>query len=590
MRKIRFVDQTIRDAQQSLWAYLMRTDMIEPIAPVMDAVGFEHIATNGSQGFVVQVRHLDEDPWERIRILSKKITKTPLRGSYMTASLASFDIDTPGEVIELWIKTSVACGIKAFWVCDYQNDMQRFHHFAKLAKRLCTQVIPALMYTHSPVHDKAHWAEKTRLIMEVKDVVDGIMVEDAGGVITPERTKDLVTTIKANCEDLPLEFHSHCNSGLAPLCYLEAVMAGADALHTTVAPLANGTSLPAMETILRNTRRMGFSDDINDDALAAMSQHFSQISEMERMPVGIPQEYDLFHYEHQVPGGMMTNLKRQLSEIKQEHRLDEFLEEVVRVRREFGYPVMATPFSQIVGAQAVENVMLAERYKRILDETVKYVAGHYGPPPSAIDPVILNRIEELPEAKELLHWQPTKRNKPLESIRAEIGPDLSDEEFLLRALIPGRAVMAKKASKKTPKANPQSLGRSETTKRPFSNIAADFPTKFSVEVDGEIFSVKLIPEYSGNGDRPSEHTAFTLDNSLKKIPPGAVIPEMAGLVVSLKVKKDQLVKKGDLIATIEAMKMMRDVSAPHSGRVSRICIGEGEMIEADDILMVVEEI
>jgi pyruvate/oxaloacetate carboxyltransferase len=583
MKKIRFIDQTIRDAQQSLWAYLMRTDMIEPIASVMDNIGFDHIATNGSQGFVVQVRHLGEDPWERIRLLSKKITRTPLRGSYMTASLASFDIDTPREVIDLWIRTSVANGIKAFWVCDYQSDMDRFYHFARLAKDLGTQVISALMYTYSPAHDDAHWAEKTRMIAGVRDVVDGIMVEDAGGVITPERTKRLVEVIKENSGGLPLEFHSHCNSGLAPLCYLEAVKAGADALHTTVGALANGTSLPAIETVIRNTRRLGFSDDIDDEALSAVSEHFQKISQQEGMPVGIPQEYDLFHYEHQVPGGMMTNLKRQLAEINQEHRLDEFLEEVVRVRKEFGYPVMATPFSQIVGAQAVENCMVGERYKRILDESVKYVAGHYGPPPSAIAPIVLNRIEELPEAKELLSWEPTKRNRSLESIREEIGKDLTDEELLLRALIPGRAAIAKKVKKSPPKA------KAQMSPTPSGAVPVDFPTKFSVDVDGEIFQVKVIPEYGGNGQGPTEKADQPSDGPAKEVPIGAVIPEMAGLLVSLKVKESQQVEKGDLIATIEAMKMMRDVTSPYSGRVSQICIGEGEMIESNDVLMVVEE-
>src|SRR4030065_2670014 len=155
------------------------------------------------------------------------------------------------------------------------------------------------------------------------------MIEDASGVITPEATRELVSTVQKNCEGLPLEFHSHCNSGLAPLCYREAIQSGVTTVHTAVAPLANGTSLPATETILRNVRRLGYSSDLNEEALAAVSAHFRKIAEKEGLPIGVPMEYDPFHFEHQVPGGMMTNLMRQLREVRMEHRLNEILEGVI---------------------------------------------------------------------------------------------------------------------------------------------------------------------------------------------------------------------------------------------------------------------
>ena len=198
------------------------------------------------------------------------------------------------------------------------------------------------------------------------------MIEDASGILTPERTRELISIVQRNCAGIPLEFHCHCNSGLAPLCYLEAIQAGVTTVHTAVAPLANGTSLPSTESILKNARRLGFTSDLDEDALAAVSAHFRKIAEKENLPIGAPREYDLFHFDHQVPGGMMTNLTRQLRELGMEHRLDEILQEVVQVRKEFGYPVMATPYSQIVGVQAVENVVSGERYKKIPDETIKY--------------------------------------------------------------------------------------------------------------------------------------------------------------------------------------------------------------------------
>jgi len=266
------------------------------------------------------------------------------------------------------------------------------------------------------------------------------MIEDASGVITPEGTRELVSTVLKNCDGLPIEFHSHCNSGLAPLCYLEAIQSGVTTVHTAVTPLANGTSLPATETILRNARRLGYSSDLDEDALATVSAHFRNIAEKEGLPIGIPMEYNLFHFEHQVPGGMMTNLTRQLREIGMEHGLDDILEEVVVVRKEFGYPVMATPYSQIVGAQAVENIVSGERYTQITDEAIKYVLGYYGEPVAPIDQNVVGRIMSLPRTKEFLNWKPDGYLKSVEELRRETGPELSDDDLLLRILIPGKTL------------------------------------------------------------------------------------------------------------------------------------------------------
>ncbi|MFH0728446.1 MAG: pyruvate carboxylase subunit B [Pseudomonadota bacterium] len=589
MRKIHFVDQTIRDAQQSLWAYLMSNEMILPIAPVMDEVGFQEIATIGSMGITVQVRNLIEDPWDRIRKLAQLITKTPLRGSYMTASLASFDVDTPRDAIALWIERMAANGVNSFWVCDYQTDMERFHYFAKLSRDLGCKVFPALMYTYSPVHDKEHWAKKTRLIAEIKDVVDGIMIEDAGGVINPERTRELITVVKENCDDLPVEFHSHCNVGVAPLCYLEAVKAGADTLHTAVPVLANGTSLPSIMNILENTRHLGYTDDINDEALAKMCSHFKEVAESAGFPKGTVQEYNEYHFEHQIPGGMMTNLHRQLAELKIEDRLEEFIEEAIQVRKDFGYPVMATPFSQIVGAQAVENCMVGERYKRILDQSIKYIGGHYGDPPGPIDSALMARINSIPEAKAILSWKPVNRHKPLEQLRKEVGPDLSDDEFLLQLLIPGMDAKKHAAKVEAATKSKKTAKPSAPAKQTVSGAAMNFPMSFCVTVEGEDFNVTVNGLGSGDGDGSvQEKGAGVKPKRLKEDSPGAIKPMMAGMLVSIKVSPDQVIDQGEQIATIEAMKMLRDVNSPHAGIVKKIFFEEGEMLDSDDILMIVE--
>ena len=580
MKKIEFIDQTIRDAQQSLWGYLMRTDHITPIAEVMDRVGYKAIATVGSQAFTVQVRTLQEDPWERIRLLSRLITKTPIRGSYVIFALSSFDLSTPRDIITLWIKRSVANGIKSFWVCDYQTDMEKFIYFARIAKEEGAEVVPSLMYTSSPVHTNELWASKTRMIASARDCVDRIMIEDASGVITPEATRKLVATVLANCEGLPVEFHSHCNPGLAPLCYLEAIKAGITTLHTAVAPLANGTSLPAIETILHNAKKLGFTSDIDEDALAQVSAHFRKVAEEEGLPIGVPTEYDVFHYEHQVPGGMMTNLTRQLREVGMLNRLDEILDEVVLVRKDFGYPVMATPYSQIVGAQAVENVISGERYKQFTDEAIKYLLGYYGEPVGPVDQNVKDKVMSLSRTKEFINWQPENYLKSVDELRREIGPDLSDDDLLLKILIPGQPV--KRVERK------KSVKRSAGKPVSPSTIPAGFPSEFNVDVDGEVFNVKISPVWEGEVEEEPTIQAEKIPARAKKtVAEGAVLASMAGLVLSFEVKVGDMVKAGDLVAMIEAMKMRRHLNAPHGGVVKEILAHVGEIVEPNDILMVV---
>ena len=581
MNKIDFVDQTLRDAQQSLWGYMMRTDMITPIAEIMDQVGYKAVATVGSQAFTVLVRNLNEDPWERIKVLSGLVTKTPLRGSYQTGSLSTFDLSTPRDIITLWIKRSVANGLKSFWVCDWQDDMDRFNYFSRIARAEGASVITTLGYSLSPVHNEEYWANKARLISETKDSVDAIMIEDGGGLLTPEATRDLISTIQKNCDGIPIEFHAHCNSGLAPLCYLEAIKLGVTTVHTTIAPLANGTSLPNAEIILRNARRLGFTSDIDEDALATVSAHFKNIAEKEGLPTGVPAEYDLFHFEHQVPGGMMTNLTRQLREANMEDRLDEILEEIVQVRKELGYPVMGTPFSQIVGAQAIENVISGKRYGQITDEVIKFSLGYYGEPLAPIDKEISEKISNSPRSKEFQNWTSEGYDKSIEELRKEFGPELADDDLLLKILIPGQPPQQGAAKKG---AKPPGV----KTSIPCGS-SAELPAEYSVDVDGEVFHVKIAPVMQGDGktetsigDDPSKTAKRPAE-----MPAGAVVSGMPGMILSVEVNVGDKVEEGQLLTVIESMKMKRMFYSPHGGVVKEIMVGEGEAIDVEDILMVV---
>jgi pyruvate carboxylase len=329
---------------------------------------------------------------------------------------------------------------------------------------------------------------------------------------------------------------------------------------------------------------MGFSSDLNEDALAAVSAHFRKIAETEGLPVGKPMEYDAFYLEHQVPGGMMTNLKRQLKEVGMEHRLEQVLEDIVLIRRELGYPLMGTPFSQIVGAQAVENVVSGERYKNIPDEVIKYVLGYYGEPVGPIDSEVRDRVMGLSRTKEFLNWKPGGYLKSVEELRKGIGPELSDDELLLKVLIPGRPVKRGEPKKQT--AAPMAKYT------PPISDSTDFPKEFSIDVDGEVFRVKISPVRDGKTETTTD-AAETLQTQKavrgpKQIPSGAVLCGMAGLVLSVEAKVGAQVNVGDLLAMIEAMKMRRRVNSPHSGVIKEIFAREGEMVNPEDILMVVE--
>jgi oxaloacetate decarboxylase alpha subunit len=439
MKQLDFVDQTIRDAQQSLWGFRMSTEMLAPILPVMDQVGYKAISTVGARGVIVTMRAFNEDPFARMRLLSEKLRQTPLRGSFWAWNLQGWDVE-PMAAIELWIKRQVAYGIKSFWMCDYQNLMDRLAYLAGVARAEGAEVVPGLLYANSPVHTDELFARKVRKLVEMGGIA-AIHVEDASGVLTVERIRTLLPAIQRESKGIPLEMHAHCTIGLAPISYMEAIKLGVTTLHTAVAPLANSTSLPPIETTIDNARRLGYTTNLDQEALKAVSDHFRKVALENNLPMGAPSEYNLFQFEHQLPGGMMGTLRNQLAELKQEHRLEELLEEIILVRRELGYPVMATPYSQIVGAQALFNITSGERYKIVSDEVIKYMLGFYGEPDGPVDQEVKEKILGSAKAKKWLKWKIPEIT--VDDLRREIGPGLSDDELLLQLLNPRGEVKTK---------------------------------------------------------------------------------------------------------------------------------------------------
>jgi len=432
MKEIYFVDTTFRDGHASLWAEGMTTGMMLPVASQMDQIGFKAMEIIATSHFLKCVRELREDPWERIRLLSKKITKTPLT-LMMHHSITAFDL-SPYSILKLWMERIATNGIKRVQLMDSDNDLTfRASKCVKFAKDAGLEVSMALIYSYSPRHTDEHYIRKTKDAVNLN--VDVIYLKDSGGLLTPERVKTLIPAILKNSNGIPVELHSHCTTGLAPLVYLEAVKQGIEILHTAIPPLANGSSQPSIFNIARNTRFSGYNPAINEEAIKPISDHFRFIAKREGLPLGAPLEYDFYQYVHQVPGGVISNLRHQLSGIRMGHRLEEVLEETVQVRKDLGYPIMVTPFSQFVVSQAAMNVMSGERYQRISDEVIKFTLGFWGEEVSSyIDPNIKDRILNSPRAKELANWEVPQPS--IKELRQKLGGrGISDDELLLRYMI-----------------------------------------------------------------------------------------------------------------------------------------------------------
>jgi oxaloacetate decarboxylase alpha subunit len=439
-KEIYFVDVTTRDGNQSLWdATGLKTGMVLSIAPVMDKVGFRAVDFTSSINMGVSVHWHKENPWERIRLCAQAMPNTILSFGTTGRRFIGFR-RMPDSIQELVQKTVRACGIRRVWILDAAYDMSILFNTARMAKEAgIEEVMIALPFSISPVHTDEFYARKAREIAGCPDA-DLIYLKDPGGLLTIDRVRTLIPVIQQNIGSLPLELHSHCNTGLAPLCYLEAMKLGVTTFHVAVPPLAYGSSLPSALNMLHNARHMGYTVKADEQALEAMSAHFRMIAEREQRPAGVPVEHDVYYYKHQIPGGMLTTLKRHLAEVRMEHRLDEVIEEVVRVRQELGYPIMVTPFSQFVGTQATMNVITGERYKQVSDSVLQYVAGWFGPHNAPIDPEVLDKITSLPRAKEFLNKEFDQPS--VDEIRKQmgIGPEVSDEEFLLRYSMTDREV------------------------------------------------------------------------------------------------------------------------------------------------------
>ena len=431
-KKIRLIDVTIRDGHQCLWATRMTTAMMKDIAPKLDEAGFEAIDLVGGAVFDVCVRFLREDPWERMRVLNTWVTKTPLIIHTRGQSLFTFEFFAD-DVVELAAERFAANGMRYHTVYDALNDIRNLEMPIRSARRHGIHVVPGLVYSHSPVHTDAYYVRKAKELMAIG--VDGVFIKDPSGLLTPERVATLVPALKKALGDLPLQLHMHCLSGLAPYVALKAVEHGVDTVHTATSTLANGASHPPTELFTRNCRRRGHEVDIDLGPIEEVAERLAFIAEHEDKPVGLPLEYDEFHFHHQVAGGMISNLRQQLETVGIEDRIEEILEEAGQVRADLGYPIVVSPFAQYIITQAVLNVMGKDqghdRYDTVPDEVRLYVRGGYGEIAGEIDPNLYDRITA---GAEPITERPGALVAPaLGRIRKSRGPFASDDDLLLAA-------------------------------------------------------------------------------------------------------------------------------------------------------------
>ncbi len=566
-------DTTLRDAQQSLIATRMRTSDMLPIAEMLDKVGFFALDVWGGATFDTCIRYLNEDPWERLRELREKIKKTRLQMVLRGQSLVGYR-HYPDDVIREFIRLAIKNGIDVFRIVDSLNDVRNMRVSIKAARDAGAQVQGTICYTVSPVHSIEGFVEMAGALERIG--CDSLCINDMAGLISPRVASELVKAIKHHV-GIPLALHSHCSSGMASMSYQAAVEARVDILDTAFSAFAWGTSLPPTEGIVAAFQDTSFDTGLDLELLYRISEYFTSLSSKYRplfeAEVVNPSANVL---QHQIPGGMLSSLVSQLREQNALDKFDELLEEVPKVRADMGYPPLVAPTSQVVVTQALLNVLHGKRYKRVTEELRNYVLGHYGRLPSPAGEELKNHVGDSEKAIEV---RPADLIEPeLEKLHYagnKLGIIRGEEDLVTYALFPQLAVRFLRGELEE---EPLPSGVEAMTP---SSPATEAPLELSVDVDGEVFNVRVSP--------PSGRIAEVEEQKLPMaVTKGAIISPLRGVVLRLNVKPGDRVKRGAVVAVIEALKMEINVSAAHSGVVVGIFVYEGQRVWAGDTLVAVE--
>jgi len=578
MTQVAITDTTLRDAHQSLIATRMRTRDMLPIAEKLDSVGFFSLEVWGGATFDVCIRFLNEDPWDRLRSLAEEIIKTPLQMLLRGQNLVGYR-HYPDDIVIKFVEKSAENGIEIFRVFDAVNDIRNMEVAITAAKKTGAHVQGTISYTISPVHTIETFVANARELASLD--CDSICIKDMAGLISPHAAYDLIKTLKDEV-GLPVDLHSHSTSGMAPMSYMAACKAGVDILDTAFSPFAGGTSQPPTETVVAGLDGTPYDTGLDLALLTDIKEYFDGVKEKYRSILDpVSEKIDTSVLIHQIPGGMISNLVSQLKEQNSMDRYDDVLREMPKVREDLGYPPLVTPTSQIVGTQAVLNVLMGERYKVIPKEVRDYVSGIYGRPPAPINKQLFAKVLGDDTA---ITCRPADLLPPELEMRTKEAKELGiigkEEDILTYAIYPQIAPKFLMGEAKEEKLQ-MAVATAATGDSGVGSHTGIF-NKFKVVVDGEAFVVEVEP--TGTGEMTVAN-----DASDAKSPPasaeGGIASNMHGMVLGLKVSKGDVVEDGDVVAVIEAMKMENNIHSPHSGIVREIFVSEGDTVGAGDNLM-----
>jgi pyruvate carboxylase subunit B len=596
--RIRLVDTTFRDANQSLLSGILTANEIVPIAAMMDGIGFTAMEAFGGATFETQVRR-GEDPWDFARKLAKATPNTPIQALIRGQNLVS-NRNFADDTVELFIKHAARCGIDVFRIFDPLNDLRNMETAIAAALKAKKKVQGALSYAISPAHSIELWCSQAKGLANMG--CHEIVIKDTSGLLSPQAAWELVTALKQTVK-IPVDVHSHCSTGMAPMAYMAAVEAGADVLDVAMSPLAWGASQPAAESVVAALQGgeydTGFNLDRMWEANSAVEvlkrKHLDDLS-----PFADRVDADILRY--QMPGLMLEDIYRQLDSHEAGSRIREVLEEANRVRLQLGYPPLVAPIRQMIAAQAVYNVIGGDRYATVTQELKDYLQGLYGRPPVPADPelrrLVLGREEPITiRPADLLEPQVELARQQVR----KLGVEPTDDAVLIQLLFPHLAPAYHRGPappdaprKPAPTAEGAASAPKSAPAAPPGPAPAAVPStttaEFDVEVEGEVFKVRVtgagmsvMPVAGGSSQAASQPPAAAPPRSGE----GTVTAPMQGLIVKLPVKAGDDVKLGDVVAVLEAMKMQNDIVTTVAGKVSDVYVKEGEVVGPNQALLAI---
>ncbi|MBA6419428.1 sodium-extruding oxaloacetate decarboxylase subunit alpha [Pseudomonas sp. 5Ae-yellow] len=598
-KRITVTDTVLRDAHQSLLATRLRTEDMLPICDKLDQVGYWSLEVWGGATFDACVRFLKEDPWERLRQLRAALPNTRLQMLLRGQNLLGYR-HYSDDVVRAFVAKAAANGIDVFRIFDAMNDVRNLRVAIEAVKAAGKHAQGTIAYTTSPVHTVKAFVKQAQAMAEMG--VDSIAIKDMAGLLTPFATGELVKALKAEL-DLPVFIHSHDTAGLAAMCQLKAIESGADHIDTAISSMAWGTSHPGTESMVAALKGTEFDTGLDLELLQEIGMYFHAVRKKYHQYESEFTGVDTRVQVNQVPGGMMSNLANQLKEQGALDRIQDVFAEIPRVREDLGFPPLVTPTSQIVGTQAVFNVLAGERYKTITNEVKLYLQGRYGQAPGKINQKLQRQAIG---GEDVIDVRPADLIKPeMDRLRGEVGElAKTEEDVLTYAMFPdiGRKFLEEREAGTL---KPEVLLPPPGESAPAAS-SEGVPTEFIIDVHGESYRVDITGvSVKGDGKRhfylsmdgmPEEAVfeplnAFVGDGGSKRkqaSEPGHVTTSMPGNVVDVLVAVGDTVKAGQAVLVSEAMKMESEIQAAIGGTVKAVNVAKGDRVNPGEILIEIE--